>query len=102
MDFGNKLVVVLNPYWGLNIYKTILECRVLQHINLIDIEEDWDKTDNKEKYLELRDEILDLEQLSPIWHFDQNDVSKYSDCPSCSTLEKNEITTLDLLKDRKI
>jgi hypothetical protein len=77
----------------------LLVNRILEGVDSIDTNKEWNHQDNKSKFVEIKQVMTELRLCYPLWKLSRYDIEKYSTClcPSCDSIDVAGGKTLEKL-----
>jgi len=77
----------------------LLVNKILEGVDSIDTNKEWNHQDNKFKFVEIKQVMTDLRLCYPLWKLNRYDIEKYSTClcPSCDSIDVAGGKTLEKL-----
>jgi len=77
----------------------LLVNKILEGVDSIDTNKEWNHQDNKSKFVEIKQVMTDLRLCYPLWKLNRYDIEKYSTClcPSCDSIDVAGGKTLEKL-----
>jgi len=77
----------------------LLVNKILEGVDSIDTNKEWNHQDNKFKFVEIKQAMTDLRLCYPLWKLNRYDIEKYSTClcPSCDSIDVAGGKTLEKL-----
>ncbi len=77
----------------------LLVNKILEGVDSIDTNKEWNHQDNKSKFVEIKQVMTELRLCYPLWKLNRYDIEKYSTClcPSCDSIDVAGGKTLEKL-----
>ena len=77
----------------------LLVNKILEGVDSIDTNKEWNHQDNKSKFVEIKQVMTELRLCYPLWKLNRYDIGKYSTClcPSCDSIDVAGGKTLEKL-----
>jgi hypothetical protein len=77
----------------------LLVNKILEGVDSIDTNKEWNHQDNKSKFVEIKQVMTKLRLCYPLWKLNRYDIEKYSTClcPSCDSIDVAGGKTLEKL-----
>ena len=92
-------VLSIKPELNLVNEAHLLVNRILEGVDSIDTNKEWNHQDNKSKFVEIKQAMTELRLCYPLWKLNRYDIEKYSTClcPSCDSIDVVGGKTLEKL-----
>ncbi len=73
--------------------------KILEGVDSIDINKEWDHQDNRSRFIEIKQFMTKLRLCYPLWKLNRYDIEKYSThlCSNCNSVETAGRKTLEKL-----
>ena len=77
----------------------LLVNKILESVDSINTNKEWNHQDNKSKFVEIKQIMTKLRLCYPLWKLNRYDIEKYSTClcPSCDSIDVAGGKTLEKL-----